>query len=112
MGRYLAILSGAADEADKSGLTDRQQAELMQAWASWARANERALVDPGAPLYAKKRLTSEGVEDITDGQVAYAIVEASSHDEALRIFSEHPHLRLHDGNSVSVMECPPGPTRH
>lgn len=111
MERFLAIFDGAADEADKARLTDQQHAQFMQAWASWAQANHSALIDPGAPLYAKKRVTSEGVEDFTDGQVAYAIVEASSHDEATRIFSEHPHLRLLRGNSISVMQCPPVPSQ-
>jgi hypothetical protein len=110
MGKYLAILYGSADEADKAEITEEQQAQFMQAWALWAQANDRALVDRGAPLYAKKRVTSQGVEDFTDAKVAYAIVEANSHDEAVRIFSGHPHLGLLPGNSISVLECPPVPS--
>jgi hypothetical protein len=107
MGKYLAILEGGADEAGKTALTDQQQQDFMQEWARWAQANEHALVDPGAPLFRKKRVTARGVEDFVDATVAYAVVEASSHDEAVGIFSQHPHLQLHPGNSIALLECPP-----
>jgi hypothetical protein len=48
----------------------------MSAWASWAQAHQQALVDPGAPLYMKKLVTTHGVEDFTDSKTGYAIVEA------------------------------------
>lgn len=110
MGRYLAILNGTASGPSETELTEQEQMDFMQAWASWAQRNERALVDPGAPLFRKKRVTAQGVEDFTDTSVAYAIVEASAHDDAVRIFSGHPHLQLRPGNSISVMECPPVPS--
>ena len=106
MGKFLAILNGAADEADKAHLTDQQQTEFMAAWASWAQAHEGALIDPGAPLYRKKRINSQGVEGFEDAKVAYVLVEADSHDAAVQMFSEHPHLALVQGNSIDVMECP------
>jgi hypothetical protein len=107
MGRFLAIFNGAADEAGKAELTEQQQADFMTSWASWAQANERALVDPGAPLNAKKLVTAQGVEDFTDAMTGYTIVEADSHDEAVQIFAQHPHLGLFAGNSIAVLECPP-----
>ncbi|WP_410818451.1 hypothetical protein [Micromonospora sp. 050-3] len=110
MGRFLALFNGAADEADKAELTEQQQTEFMNAWASWAQANEKAIVDPGAPLNAKKRVTARGVEDFTDALIAYTTVEAGSHDEAVQIFSGHPHLGLFAGNSIAVLECPPPPS--
>ena len=106
MGRFLAIYNGAADDESKRGLGEEQQAEFLRAWAAWAQASGDALVDPGAPLYMKKVLTRDGVEDFTDAKVGYAIVEAVSHDEAVRIFSEHPHLSLNAGNSIEVLQCP------
>jgi hypothetical protein len=107
MGRFLAVFNGVADETGKAELTEQQQRDFMSAWAAWAQAHERALVDPGAPLNAKKLVTAQGVEDFTDAKVAYAIVEVDSHDEAVRVFSEHPHLDLFPGNSIAVLECPP-----
>ncbi|MGC4868929.1 hypothetical protein ACLQ3B_26215 [Micromonospora sp. DT53] len=61
-------------------------------------------------MNAKKLLTAGGVEDVTDALIAYAIVEAGSHDEAVRIFSGRPHLRLFAGNSTAVLECPAPPS--
>lgn len=107
MGKFLAIFNGAADEASKAEMTEQQQAEFMNAWASWAHANAHALVDPGAPLDAKKLVTAEGVKDYTDAMTAYTIVTADSHDEAVRIFAAHPHLGLFPGNAIAVLECPP-----
>ncbi|MEV4604193.1 hypothetical protein AB0K15_43390 [Amycolatopsis sp. NPDC049253] len=78
----------------------------MAASAAWARKNERAIVDPGAPLFRKKRVTAAGIEDFTDSKTAYTIVEAESHGEAARLFLDHPHLALLHGNSIEVIECP------
>ncbi|MEV7231678.1 hypothetical protein AB0M79_32425 [Polymorphospora sp. NPDC051019] len=109
MGRFLALFNGAADEVGKAELTEQRQSEFIHAWASWAQANEKALIDPGAPLNAKKLITAQGVEDLTDAMTGYTIVEADSHDEAVQIFAGHPHLQLFAGNSIVVLECPPRP---
>ncbi|MGA4844251.1 hypothetical protein [Streptomyces sp. G45] len=106
MGPFLAVLHGVADAADKVRLTEQQQREFMNAWAAWAQRNEHALVDPGAPLFRKKRVTAGGVEDFTDSKTAYAIVKAETHDDAARLFSGHPHIALMPGNSIEVIECP------
>lgn len=109
MGRFLAIYHGAADQAEKEQLPEDQQAEFMTAWVSWAQTHQHSLVDPGAPLFLKKLVTAHGVEDFTDSKTGYAIVEAASHDEAVQIFAQHPHLLLHPGNSIEVLDCPPAP---
>jgi hypothetical protein len=107
MARFLAIYHGAADQVERGQLSEDQQAGFMNAWASWAETHQHSLVDPGAPLFVKKLVTSHGVEDFTDSKTGYAIVEAASHDEAVQIFAQHPHLLLHSGNSIEVLECPP-----
>lgn len=109
MTRFLAIYHGVADEVEKGELSEDQQAEFMSAWASWAQSHQQSLVDPGAPLYMKKLVTSRGVEDFTDSKTGYAIVKAASHDDAVKIFAEHPHMLLNSGNSIEVLECPPAP---
>jgi hypothetical protein len=50
---FLALFNGAADEAGKAALSEQLQTEFNSAWASWAQANEGAIVDPGAPLNAR-----------------------------------------------------------
>jgi hypothetical protein len=109
MGKFLAVLNGAAGDADKAEFTEQQRSDFMNAWAAWAQRNEHALVDPGAPLFRKKRVTARGVEDFTDSKTGYAIVEAESHDDAARLFSDHPHIALTPENSIEVLECPPIP---
>ena len=47
MTRFLAIYNGAADELDKRELSEEQQSEFMNAWAAWAQAHQKSLVDPG-----------------------------------------------------------------
>jgi len=106
MGRFLAIYNGAAEEADKSEVSREQRTEFMNAWATWAENNQGVLVDNGSSLFRKKRVTAEGSDDFTDSKTGYAIVEADSHDEAVQIFSDHPHLRLIKGNWIEVLECP------
>ncbi|MFF4193576.1 hypothetical protein [Nonomuraea sp. NPDC001831] len=110
MGKYLAILNGTADDTDKATLTEQQQRDFMHAWAAWARKNEHALIDPGAPLFRKKLVTTHGIEDFTDTKTGYAIVEAETHEDAAQLFSDHPHITLMPGNSIEVLECPPTPS--
>lgn len=110
MGRFLAILNGAADDSDKAAISQAQQAEFMAAWASWAQQHASAFVDTGAPLYMKKRVTAQGVSDFVDSKTGYAIVAAESHDAAVQIFADHPHLALHPGNWIEVLQCPDTPS--
>ncbi|MGW6268905.1 hypothetical protein [Streptomyces sp. NPDC055060] len=110
MGKFLAVLNGAADNTDKATFTEQQQSEFMNAWAAWAQKHEHALVDPGTPLFRKKLVTAQGVEDFTDTKTGYAIVEAENHEEAARFFSDHPHIAVMSGNSIEVLECPPMPS--
>lgn len=109
MGKFLAVLNGAADESNKAELSDERQMEFMAAWGAWAQAHEHSLLDPGSPLFRKKRLNGQSIEDFEDGKVAYTIVEAESHDAAVELFVDHPHLGLIPGNSIEVLECPPIP---
>ncbi len=109
MGKYLAIYHGAASAEQKQEISSEQSQAFMQAWAEWAEANKEASVDPGSPLSKTKLLTSEGTADSSNTMTGYAIVEASSHEEAVKIFSTHPHLTLMYGNSIEVIECPPAP---
>lgn len=111
MTRFLAIYHGAADQLEKGRLSEAEQAEFMAAWATWAQTHQGSLVDPGAPLHMKKLVTAHAVEDFTDSKTGYAIVQADSHDAAVQMFAQHPHLQLHRGNSIEVLECPAMPER-
>lgn len=110
MEKFLAILNGSAEDGEKASLSEQQQIDFMSAWGAWAQTNGSAFLDPGAPLYMKKRVTARGVEDFVDTKTGYAIVEAESHDAAVQIFADHPHLDLHPGNWIEVLQCPEIPS--
>lgn len=110
MGNYLILYNGAAEGSDKSEVTDEQSADFLRAWGAWAQEHHAHIVDGGSPLFRKKRLTAQDVTDLEDSRTGYCILRADSHDEAVRIMSSHPHLRLFAGNSIDVLECPPAPS--
>ena len=83
-------------------------AEKSMRWADgfigvdWGTTNRRAyLIDS----------SGKQTDEFEDAKVAYAIIEADTHDEAVRIVGEHPHLTLIHGNSIEVIECATNPGR-
>ena len=109
MGTYLGIFNGAASEEQKQAISPEQQQAFMEAWSAWARTQEGALVDLGAPLFRKRVVTSDCDAEFADAGTAYAVVKADSHDAAVAIFAAHPHLTLDPGNSIEVIQCPAPP---
>lgn len=81
----------------------------MLAWGQWVETHEAAIVDTGAPLGKTKRISGQGIADMKNAMVAYAIVQADSHQAAARLFEKHPHFMIFPGESVEVMECLPIP---
>ncbi len=110
MGRYLAIFNGAATPEQRRELSPQESQAFLERWAAWAGRVGAALADPGAPLYRKIRLTSAGAQPFEDSRTGYAIVEAPSHEAAVQLFADHPHLDLIEGNSIEVFECPEPPS--
>lgn len=39
----------------------------------------------------------------------YVVIEAESHEDAVRLFANHPHFTILPGQSVEIMECLPIP---
>jgi hypothetical protein len=109
MARYLAIFIGAASATQKPAISPEQSQGFMAAWAAWARRHAAAIVDPGTPLAATKRVDVDGIADISNACTAFMIVEAGDHEAAALLFADHPHVALLPGNAVEVMECPPLP---
>lgn len=104
MPRYLAIYTGTATAADKAraGATI-DEAAGMQAWGAWAEKYEASIIDPGGPLGRTKKVSSEGIADITNTAAAYVIVEAPSHEAAAEMFRNHAHFTQFPGEAVEVM---------
>lgn len=110
MGSYLAIFYGAATDEARESITAEESNAFVERWGAWAGDLGDALVDPGAPLSEKTRLTADGAAPFEDAKTAYAIVAAASHADAVRMFTTHPHLDLATGNSIEIIECPAPPS--
>ena len=114
MKKFLAIYLGApTGMAEWQRLDDKtrkeKEREGVKGWKSWATENGRAIVDLGGPLGKTKRVARSGVSDTKNALAAYTIIEAASHEEASRLFLNHPHFTIFPGDSVEVMECLPIP---
>ena len=83
----------------------------MKAWMEWGTAHAAAIVDQGGPLGKTKRASPDGIADIKNQMVGYAIVQAESHEAAAKLFENHPHFTIFPGDSVEIMECLPIPAR-
>jgi hemolysin-activating ACP:hemolysin acyltransferase len=98
--KYKAMDEKMRKERDTSGMT---------AWSKWATDNKKSILDMGAPLGKTKRIDKNGIADTKNGLGAYTVVEALSHEDAAKLFLNHPHFTIFPGESVEVMECLPLP---
>ena len=109
-GNYLALFIG-----DKQGVkqaawnalsvTERgmRTQQAIVAWQSWMTRHEKHIVSIGGPLGKTKRVDATGIEDNSNLIGAYTVVRASSHEDAAKIFIDHPHFTLFPGDSVEIM---------
>ncbi len=116
MKRFLAIYTGSMEAFERAGWNaldpatrQAREAAGMKAWMDWGTAHADRIVDQGAPLGRTKRAAPEGIADFRNTMTGYVIVEAESHDEAARMFENHPHFTLFPGEAVEIMECLPMP---
>lgn len=114
MKKFLAIYIGMPSALDKWKSMDeatRKEREQsgIKAWGDWMRAHASAVVDQGGPLGKTKRVSPQGSADARNNMTGYVIVQAESHDEAARMFENHPHFTIFPGEAVEIMECLPIP---
>jgi hypothetical protein len=118
MKKYMAIFLGVANdptEMEKWNAmpeAERKAVEQqgMQAWGKWAEENKDAIVDAGSPLGKTKQTSTSGVSDTKNAMAAWTIVQAESHEDAAKLFLNHPHFTIFPGKSVEIMECLPMPS--
>lgn len=98
MTRYMALyMAPAAAIAKMMKLSPEEGQAEMDAWVAWDAAHKAHIVDLGNPLGRTKRVTPGGVADAHNEVTGYSIVEASSAEEAAKLFADHPHLHLEGG---------------
>jgi hypothetical protein len=116
MKNFLAIYTGSAaarsgwEKLDEATRADRMRSGL-KAWGDWMQTHKASIVAEGGPLGKTKRTSSQGVADTANAMTGYVVVRAESHQEAARMFENHPHFTIFPGDSVEIMECLPIPGR-
>ncbi len=117
MPKFMTLYVGSPEAFARSGwdkLDDaaRKAREIqgMTAWGEWQEKNKSKAADEGSPLGKTKRVDTKGVSDISNNIAGYIIVEAASHDDAAKLFLNHPHFSIFPGDAVEIMPCNPMPT--
>jgi transcription antitermination factor NusG len=116
MKNFLAIYIGSGssprrsnwDTLEEAARRDRMDAGI-KAWGNWMNAHKKSIVATGTPLGKTKRTSSTGIADARNNMTGYVIVQAETHEEAARMFENHPHFAVFPGESVEIMECLPVP---
>lgn len=117
MPKFMALYVGSPEAFARSGWeklddTMRKEREIagMQAWGAWQEKNKGVMADAGGPLGKTKRVDAKGISDISNAVAGYIIVEAPSHDDAAKLFENHPHFSIFPGDAVEIMPCNRIPT--
>jgi DNA/RNA endonuclease YhcR with UshA esterase domain len=63
----------------------------------------------GGPLGKTKRVDAAGVNDISNEMGGFTVVRAASHEDAAKMFENHPHFTIFPGERVEVMPVLPIP---
>lgn len=116
MMKYLAIFLGSpsgpsATKWNALSPEEKKTKEMagMNAWMGWAEKHNKAIVELGTPLGKTKQINNSGISDTKNLMTAYTIVQAETHEDAAKMFVNHPHFAIFPGDSVEVMECLPLP---
>jgi len=86
-----------------------REKEGIAAWKAWVEENHAAISAMGGPLGKTKKVSASGIEDVSNAMGAFTIVKASSHEEAAKLFNNHPHFTIFPGESIEIMPVLPIP---
>ena len=102
-------LSAEWEALDPQTRGERAQAG-MKAWHQWMADHNDILLDHGGPLGKTKQASAAGIRDISNNLGGYVKLRAESHEEAVKLFENHPNFVFFPGEGVEVMEVMPIPT--
>ena len=108
MKTFLALYTGSPG-ATPADLDPATMANGMAAWTGWMAAHAADILDAGGPLGKTKTASKAGVSDTRNDVAGYVVIQAQSHDAAVKLFEGHPHFAIFPGESVEVMEVMPIP---
>ena len=113
---YLAVFLGSQTTPQFAAwlkLSDAERAargrEGIAAWKKWAADHAAQIVEMGGPLGKTKKVSSEGIADISNDMGGFTVVRAASHEEAAKLFAQHPHFTIFPGDRIEVMPVMPVP---
>lgn len=111
MKKFLVLYMANSAEFEKmmKSSTPEQQKKGMEAWMHWMNSHKSSMVDGGAPLGKTKRADVHGAKDAKNEVGGYSIVQAETHDAAMKLFDKnHPHLMMPGAwiDVVEMMEMP------
>ena len=114
MKTFLAVFTGSSDSMGKwmelnEAVRKEKEKKGVAAWKAWVGSNAKSIKDTGGPLSKTKRVDTKGIHDIRNSMSAYTVVEATSQEEAAKLFLNHPHFSIFPGDGVEIMEVLPIP---
>lgn len=83
-------------------VTEAEQKASMEEWKSWAEG--AGMVDMGAGLGKTKKVTQDGVSDISNEIGGYSFIEAESHEAAAEKMKDSTHFKMMPGGWIELME--------
>lgn len=81
----------------------------MAGWKKWVDDNQGSIVAMGGPLGKTKRVSADGIADVSNAMGAFTVVTADSQEAAAKLFEGHPHFTIFPGEAVEVMPILPIP---
>lgn len=77
----------------------------MVAKEQWVATYKNQVIFEGGPLSEiTKKVDTHGIHDFPSQMGSFVVIQADSHEEAAKIFLEHPHFALFPGDAVEILE--------
>ena len=113
---FLAIFLGDRNGARRrewDALSDEErrirETEGMAGWKAWVERTQASFVQMGGPLGKTKRVSADGIQEVSNELGAFTLVRAESHEAAAKLFEGHPHFTIVPGDAVEIMPVRPIP---
>ncbi len=112
MKSFLAIFTCAENSKNHEEwkkLTEEAQKEIMKkgmmALDQWNEKYKNQVIFDGGPLSEMtKKVDRHGVQETPSQMGTFLLIQANSHEEAAKVFLDHPHFALFPGDGIDVLE--------
>ncbi|MBI4068387.1 hypothetical protein HY413_03190 [Candidatus Kaiserbacteria bacterium] len=109
MNKFMALYMAPAAAVKKfMSMPPEEMKAATAEWDAWDDEHAASIIDSGAPLNKTKRVDAGGVSDTKNEITGYMIVQAESHDDAAKLFIDHPGMKF-EGGRIEVIEFTPMP---